>query len=374
MRFDAVVIGLGAIGSAALYRLARRGQRVLGLDRFEPGHERGSSHGHTRIIRLGYYEHPSYVPLLRETYRMWGELEQAAGRPLMRQTGIVEIGAPDSELIRGTLASSREHRLAHELLDAAEVMRRYPAYTLPSHFVGVVQPDAAVLEAEPSVAAMQALATTLGAQIRNRVRVNAIEPAGDGVRISIGDGETIEAARAVVAAGPWIGGLLPNLDLPLQVTRQAVLWVRPERSELFDSARFPIFMLESRLGIHYGFPYEERFGLKVAKHFHVGEQVDPETYDRTVSADDEAIVREALAEFMPAANAPNIATKTCLYTMTPDGHFIVDTLPAAPQIVIASACSGHGFKFAPVMGDILADLAIGGETARDISRFSLSRF
>lgn len=373
MAFDVVVIGLGAIGSAALYRLARRGQRVLGFDRFEAGHERGSSHGHTRIIRLGYYEHPSYVPLLHETYRLWSEFEAAAGRPLMRTTGIVEIGAPDCELIRGTLASSREHGLRHELLDAAEVMRRYPAYTLPPHFVGVVQPEAAVLEAEASVAAMQALAVAHGAQIRTGERVLSIEPKGGGVRI-VTERDTIEAARVVVTAGPWLGALLPELDLPLQVTRQAVLWVKPARPDLFDSARFPIFMLESRHGIHYGFPYEERFGLKVARHFHVSEQVDPETYDRTVSGDDEAIVREALAEFIPAANAANLVTRTCLYTMTPDGHFIVDRHPDAPQIVVASVCSGHGFKFAPVMGDILADLATRGDTARDISRFALSRF
>jgi sarcosine oxidase len=372
MNFDVVVIGLGAIGSATLHQLARRGERVLGLDRFEPGHERGSSHGHTRIIRLGYYEHPSYVPLLHETYRLWAELEAETGRPLMRTTGIVEIGAPDSELIRGTLATSREHRLRHELLDAAEVMRRYPAYTLPAHFVGVVQPDAAVLEAEPSVQAMQTLAVKHGAQIRSGERVLSVAPKGDGVRI-VTERDTIDAGRAVVAAGPWIGALLPDLKLPVQVTRQAVLWVRPERPELFEAARFPIFMLESRLGIHYGFPYEERFGLKVARHFHVSEAVDPEDYDRTVSADDEAIVRAALAEFMPAANAPNIVTRTCLYTMTPDGHFILDRHPGAPQITIASVCSGHGFKFAPVMGHILADLATEGRTARDIGRFALAR-
>jgi sarcosine oxidase len=304
---------------------------------------------------------------------MWGELEASAGRKMMTTTGIVEIGAPDSELVRGTLATSREHRLRHELIDAAEIMRRYPAYNLPPHFVGVVQPDAAVLEAEPSIAALQSLAAAQGAQIRTGERVVSIERAGDGVRI-VTDRDTIHAGRAVVAAGPWIDALLPDLKLPLQVTRQAVLWVKPARTELFEAARFPIFMLESRFGIHYGFPYEERFGLKVAKHFHVSEAVDPESYDRTVSADDEAIVREALAEFIPAANAPNIVTRTCLYTMTPDGHFVVDRHPAAPQIVVASACSGHGFKFAPVMGEILADLAIEGRTRHDIGRFALARF
>ena len=373
MTRNTVVIGLGAIGSAALYQLARRGGRVLGLDRFATGHDRASSHGFTRIIRLGYYEHPSYVPLLHETYRLWHALEAESRRRLMTATGIVEIGAPDSELIGGTLATSREHGLRHEWLDAAAIMQRFPAYRLPPHFTGVVQPDAAVLEVEPAVQTMQDLAVAHGAEIRTGERVLSVEPRGGGVRV-VTERETIDAGHAVVTAGPWLATLLAELDLPLQVTRQAVLWLRPERPDLFAPGRFPIFMLESRLGIHYGFPYDARFGLKIAKHFHTGECVDPETYDRTVSAEDEAIVRAAIAEFIPAADAPLALAKTCLYTMTPDGHFIVDRHPQAPQIVIASVCSGHGFKFAPVMGSILADLATHGTTAHAIDRFALARF
>ncbi|NWG25959.1 MAG: N-methyl-L-tryptophan oxidase [Pseudorhodoplanes sp.] len=373
MKFDVAVVGLGAMGSAALYELSRRGLRAVGVERFEAGHTRGSSHGLTRIIRLGYFEHPSYVPLLREAYHKWRDMEVAAGQRLMTITGIAEIGAPDSELVSGTLASSRLHGLPHQVLDAGELMTRYPAFRVPPDFVGVVQPDGGYLEAEPAVAAMQALAVRHGAEVLTGKRVLSVAPQGSGVRVTTESG-TIDAGAAILAAGAWLRTLLPDLNLPLEVTRQAVLWTEPLEPALFAAGAFPVFMLESDLGIHYGFPQRPGEGLKVAKHHHVGEAVDPETYNRSVTATDEAIVRAGLARFLPAANGRNVTTATCLYTMTPDGHFILDRHPAAPQIVVASACSGHGFKFAPVMGEILADLATAGTTGHDIARFQLSRF
>jgi sarcosine oxidase len=373
MNFDVAVVGLGAMGSAALYELSRRGLRAIGIDRFEGGHQRGSSHGLTRIIRLGYFEHPSYVPLLREAYHRWRDMEVASGRTLMTITGIAEIGAPNSELVSGTLASSRLHGLPHEVLDAGALMNRYPAFQLPPHFVGVVQPDGGYLEAEPAVAAMQALAVRHGAELLTGERVLSVTSQGGRVRVTTESG-TINAGAAIVAAGAWMRTLLPDLNLPLQVTRQAVLWTEPLEPALFAAGAFPVFMLESDLGIHYGFPKRPGEGLKVAKHHHVSEVVDPETYDRSVTAADEEIVRAGLSRYLPAANGRNVTTATCLYTMTPDGHFIVDRHPKTPQIVVASACSGHGFKFAPVMGEILADLATAGKTGHDIERFQLSRF
>jgi sarcosine oxidase len=373
MNFDVAVVGLGAMGSAALYELSRRGLRAIGIDRFEGGHQRGSSHGLTRIIRLGYFEHPSYVPLLRAAYHKWRDLEVASGRTLMTITGIAEIGAPDSELVSGTLASSRLHGLPHEVLNAGEVMKRYPAFRLPADFVGVVQPDGGFLEAEPAVAALQALAVQHGAELLTSARVLSVTSQGGRVRITTESG-TINAGAAIVAAGAWMRTLLPDLNLPLQVTRQAVLWTEPLEPALFTAGAFPVFMLESDLGIHYGFPQRPGEGLKVAKHHHISEAVDPETYDRSVSAADEEIVRAGLSRYLPAANGRNVTTATCLYTMTPDGHFIVDRHPKTPQIAVASACSGHGFKFAPVMGEILADLATAGKTGHDIERFQLSRF
>ncbi len=370
--YDVVVCGLGVTGSAALYHLARRGARVLGLERFAPGHDRGSSHGDTRIIRLAYFEHPSYVPLVRRAYELWRELEAEAARPLLHVTGIVEIGPPDGTLVAGTLDAARQHDIPHELLAAPELMRRYPAFALPPHFVGVVQPDGGFIEAEAAVQAMLALAQEHGAEIRSGETVRAIEPANDKARV-VTDTATIEAGSAIVAAGPWVSSLLPDAKLPLRVTRQAMGWFEPKEPALFSAGRFPAFLIESAHGIHYGFP-PHGTGLKVAKHHHRDQAVDPDLYDRSISADDEALIRAAVADHLPDANGALVHAKTCLYTVAPDGDFIVDRLPGAPAIVVASPCSGHGFKFAPVIGEILADLANGLPPKHDISRFRIDRF
>ena len=372
MTFDVAVIGLGAMGSAALYHLARRNARAVGIERFSPGHERGSSHGSTRIIRLGYFEHPSYVPLLRRAYALWRELEAASGRSLMTITGIAEIGTEDSELVQGTLASSRLHDLPHEILDAAALMRRYPAFRLPADFVGVIQPDGGYLEAEAAVQTHLDLARAAGAEIRDQQRVLAIEPHAHGVRIIL-DSATIDANAAIVAAGPWTISLLPDLPADLHVTRQAVLWTEPADRALFMPERFPVFMIETDRGIHYGFPLHGSDGVKIAKHHHADETADPDTVSRDISTADEALIRAAF-EHMPAADGRMTAAKTCLYTVTPDHDFIIDRLPGAANVIVASACSGHGFKFAPVLGEVLGDLATGGAARHDISRFRLARF
>jgi sarcosine oxidase len=369
--YDVVVCGLGAMGSAALAELARRGCRTLGIERFTPGHDRGSSHGATRIIRLAYFEHPSYVPLLHRAYALWRELERAANRPLLHITGIVEIGPSDGTLATGTLAAARLHGLPHELLAASDVMRRFPAFRLPADFAGVVQRDGGFVEAEPSIHVMLSLAARHGADIRTGEAVRAVEPRGDGVKI-VTDRGAVDAGTAIVAAGPWMTSLLPGL--PLRVTRQVMGWFAPTDRTLFAPARFPVFLIESRHGIHYGVPPFNGDGVKVAKHNHRDETVEPDDYDRAVSAADEAAIRAAIEDFLPAANGPPTRTATCLYTMTPDGHFIIDRLPGAPGIVVASACSGHGFKFAPVIGEIAADLATRGATEHDISRFRVARF
>lgn len=370
---DAVVIGLGATGSAALHRLALRGRRVVGVEQFAPGHDRGSSHGETRVIRLGYFEHPSYVPLLRESYALWREVEAASGQPLLTITGIVEFGAPDSALVAGTLAASRLHALPHEVIDAVELMRRFPPFHLPNDFVGVWQPDGGFLRAESAVAAQLSLAERAGAQMQTQTRVEAVEPRGKGVRVTTSEG-TIDAHAAVVAAGPWLKHLLPNLPAPVVVTRQAAGWFAPADPAPFALGTFPVFLGETAHGVHYGFPIHGSTGFKVAKHHHAGEQVDPDTVDRAISLRDEALIRDFLAEHLPAGNGPLRDATTCLYTTTPDGDFILDRLAEAPQIVIASPCSGHGFKFAPVIGDIIADLVTDGSTRRDISRFAFRRF
>ena len=370
--FDVVVCGLGAMGSAAVHHLAHHRKRVLGLERFAPGHDRGSSHGATRIIRLGYFEHPSYVPLLRRAYELWRELEAARGQHLLHITGIAEIGLPDSTLVRGTLAAARLHALPHEVLAAAELTRRYPAFRLPADFVAVVQHDGGFLAVEPAIAAQIELAKAAGAKIREGVTVQAIEPRSDSVRI-LTDRGPIHAGTAIIAAGAWTGSLLPGLAAHLRVTREVMAWFEP-----LDAARLsplPVFIIEGRQGHHhYGIPPHGGAGIKIAKHHHRDEEVDPDACDRTVSADDGALIRPVIAEHLPAANGRLIAAKTCLYTMTPDGDFLIDRLPAMPNVIVASPCSGHGFKFAPVIGEILAELAASGSTRHDISRFRLARF
>ncbi len=373
MTHDVIVVGLGAMGSAALYHLARRNKRVLGLERFEPGHERGSSHGRTRIIRHGYFEHPSYVPLVRRAAAMWRELEAASGQSLMTITGIAEIGRADSTLVTGTLAASREHRLPHEVLSARALTRRYPAFRLPEDYVAVLQPDAGFVESEAGIRAHLRLAVAAGADIRTGESVLSIEQTGERVIVRTGR-KTYEAGAVIVSAGAWTASLVPELALPLKVTRQVLLWVRPGQPQLFRAGWFPVFMIESEHGIHYGFPALDDGLLKIAKHHHDREVVDPETYDRNVSATDEATITGPLFRMLPAAAGPVVDTKTCLYTMAPDEDFIIDRVPGCERIVVASPCSGHGFKFAPAIGQALADLALTGRTAADLSRFRLSRF
>jgi len=375
--FDVIVCGLGIMGSATLYHLARRGKRVLGLERHAPGHDRGSSHGRTRIIRLGYFEHPSYVPLLRRAYALWRELETDAARPLLHVTGIAEIGPAAGTLVPGTLASARLHDLPHEVLSAPELMRRFPAFNVPQDYAAVLQPDGGFLAAEPAITAHLALASAAGANIHSGETIRAIEPGSGSVRV-ITDRGAVEAGAVVVTLGAWTKTLLPEFGATLRVTREVMGWFAVTEGDLSSARQLPVFIVESRHGMHYGVPEvrgaSEPARIKIAKHHHRDEEVDPETCDRTVSAEDEALIRAATAAHLPMANGKLIAAKTCLYTLTPDGDFLIDQLPGANNVIIASPCSGHGFKFAPVIGELLADLATTGTTRHDISRFSLRRF
>jgi sarcosine oxidase len=236
----------------------------------------------------------------------------------------------------------------------------------------VFQPDGGFLRAEPAVAALQAVARQAGAGLRTEERVLAVEPHGDGVRVTTERGNVL-AGCAVVAAGPWLPSLLPQVRAPLRVTRQVLAWFDPDGRSRFAADRFPVFLLQNQDGVFYGFPADAT-GVKVAKHHHLDEAVDPDRCDRAVSAADEAVIRNAVKAHLPDADGPLLAARTCLYTMAPDGDFIIDRLPGHPQIIVASPCSGHGFKFAPVIGEIVADLATMGRTDHDISRFSLGRF
>ncbi len=374
-RYDAIVIGLGGHGSAAAYHLARRGRRVLGLEQFAPLHERGSSHGLTRIIRLAYHEHPSYVPLLRRAYELWHELESVVGEELLVTTGALEGGPGDGATFLGSLAAAELHDLPHEVLEAGDLERRYGFANLDPSTRAVLQPDGGFLLAEETMRAHHAAATSHGAELRFEEAVMGWEPiAADGVRVRTGRG-TYEADRLVVCAGAWIRELVPVLVTLAVPERQVLGWFTPKMPEVFGPDRFPVFLIDVEGGKHYyGFPTHAGHGVKLGWYHHFGEAIDPSDPDRTARPDDEAALRHFMERYLPDAAGPTEMLRACIFTNTPDEHFVIDHLADAPQVTIASVCSGHGYKFASVIGEILADLAVDGQTGHDIGLFRLDRF
>jgi sarcosine oxidase len=361
--FDSIVVGLGGMGSAAAAHLAARGQRVLGLEQFQPAHAHGSSHGRSRVIRLAYFEDPAYVPLLRRAFELWRRLETDTGRRLLQITGGLMIGAPDSEVVSGSLRSAREHGLAHEMLDAATIHRRFPALTPGAGTVAFHEPEAGVVFPEEAIRAHLDVAVDHGAH------VHFDEPLEDWRVTSSGTVEVTtargryEAGRLVLAPGPWASQLFKLPDLPLTVDPQVLYWFEPSGgSAVFSPDVFPIYIWDLGDGVQfYGFPADDDHRVKVA-------------FFRTKN-DDEASLRSALAPCVPALAAGSLVeTAACRYTLTPDHHFVLGRHPEHEQVVIASPCSGHGYKFASVVGEILADLAIDGSTGHPIGLFSPNRF
>ena len=372
--YDAIVIGLGGMGSAAAYHLARRGQRVLGLEQFAPLHDRGSSHGLTRIIRLAYHEDPAYVPLLRRAYELWHDLETEAGRPLLITTGSLEGGPEDGHTFRGALEAAELHDIPHEVLDADELRRRHPAFAGFDDGTHVVwQPDGGFLLSEPTMTAHQAGARAAGAELRFEEPVLGWEVAGDGVQVRTASGDH-RADRLVVAGGAWMRELVPALAALATPERQVLGWFTPRVPELFGVDRFPVFLLDVDEGSFYGFPIHEGHGLKVGWYHHFREPIDPGRDGRETRADDEAALRAFVERRLPDGAGPTEMLKACIFTNTPDEHFVIDRLPDAPQVTIVSACSGHGYKFCSVVGEIAADLSIDGSTRHDIGLFRLDRF
>jgi sarcosine oxidase len=369
---DVVVVGVGGMGSAAACHLAQRGLQVLALEQFSPGHDRGSSHGLTRIIRLAYHEDPSYVPLMRRAFELWRELESGEPDPLLHVTGSLDIGLAGSRVLEGSRRSCEEHGLAHEVLPSGEVGARFPGYDLPDEYQAVLQPDGGFLEPERCIAAHLARALSLGAMVRPGVRVTGWSARGGGVEVRAGS-EVFHAAQVVFCGGPWTGALVPHLAPVLRVERQVVGWFATSDASLFAPGRFPVFNLLSAHGHYYGFPEFGLPGFKIGRYHHRSEAADPDHPDRDVGAEDEAVLRACLRECFPAADGSLLRTSTCLFTNAPDEHFVIGRLPDVPEALVVSACSGHGFKFCSVVGEIVADLVATGGTRHDISRFRLDR-
>ena len=368
--FDVIVVGVGGIGSAALFHLARSGLRVLGIERFGVPNEQGSSHGVTRIIRLAYYEDPSYVPLLSRAYELWRELETVAGERLLHITGSVDAGPPDSFVFEGSVRSCVEHALEHEVIDAAEVNRRFPGYRLPAESMAVFQPEGGFLLPERCIAAHVDAARRMGAAVKTDERVLEWEPASGGVRVAT-DRAVYEAERLVVAAGAWEGELT---GLPVVAERQVLAWLDPLRPELFSPARFPVFNLIVEEGRYYGFPVFGIPGFKFGRYHHLEEQGDPDELDREPSQRDEQVLRAFAERYFPEGAGPTSSLKVCLFENTPDEHFLLGLHPEHENVVVAGGGSGHAFKFASVIGELVAQLVAGESPRLDISLLSPERF
>ena len=371
--FDVIVIGVGGMGSATCFELARRGLRVLGLEQFELGHDRGSSHGHTRVIRKAYYEHPSYVPLVRRAFERWYDLEQLAGKRLLTECACLNVGPPEGELVQGVRLSASEHGLAIEEMDTREIQRRFPPFHIPPGFRGVLEREAGFLFVEDCVAAHISEAKQAGADIREREPVVSWHAAADRVEVRT-TAERYTAARLVLTAGPWAGQLLAEVGRPLRVMRQVMQWFGAREDRQFRRDRFPIYLAEVPEGYFYGLPMIDKLGHKVAQHYGAPELTAPEQVDRVPTEADQTPMRQFLSRYLPDANGPLRKAQVCTYTLTPDRHFILDLHPQHPYVAIAGGFSGHGFKFAPVVGEIMADLATNGKTDLPIGMFRIGRF
>lgn len=374
MTYDVIVAGLGGMGSATLWQLAKRGQRVLGLERFDLGHGMGSSHGLTRIIRLAYFEHPDYVPLLKRAFQLWREAEKAADTTLLHVTGALDLAPEGSGFVEGSLDSCRRHDLRHEVLDARQLAARFPQFRLTDRHIGLHQPDGGFVASERAIFAHSGLALAAGADIRVNEALRSWRPTADGGVEVTTDAGVYSAGRLVLTAGAWMTEHAPALAPRLSTVKQAIGWFQTRTPDAFRPSAFPVFILTVDEGSFYGFPLWEHPGFKLGGPHFGREPIDPNDPDRTPSPRQVAMIRACLDRYIPDAAGPPLTLRGCIYTVTPDEHFILDRLPGCPQVVVASPCSGHGFKFASVIGEIMADMATDAPPRFDLSLFALDRF
>lgn len=371
--FDAIVLGLGGMGSAAAAQLAQRGARVLGLETFLPLHANGSSHGRSRIIRQAYFEAPEYVPLLLRSYDLWRDLEAESGQTLLKVTGGLNIGAPESDFVTGAARSARHFNLPAETLSAAEVRARFPGFQLPESLVAVYEPNAGILRPEACVRAALDVAERRGAELHFQEPVLDWQANGDGVTVRTPQGR-YTAERLVIAAGPWSYSVLADLGLPLTVRRIVNAHFAPTAPDRFRPEVCPIYLIKVPEGEFYGFPDMPDEGVKIGGPHEGGTECTPETIDRDVHPEEVALLRRVLDRYLPGASGDVIRTLTCMYTNTPDRDFIIDRHPAYPQVIFGCGFSGHGFKFASAVGEIMAELALEGRTRHQIGFLAAARF
>lgn len=370
--YDAIVLGVGGMGSATLYHLAQRGLRVLGIERYDIPNDMGSSHGITRIIRLAYYEHLSYVPLLKRAYELWRQLQDMFGEQLLFTTGSLDIGRQGSQVFEGSRSSCELHNLPHEILSGEQVNERFPGYHLPDDLMALFQPDGGFLLPERCIVAHVTGAVGMGAEVHGREEVLEWRPVASGIEVTT-DRSTYLTDKLVVCAGAWTGKLVPELSGLLAAERQVLGWFQPLQASSFSLDNFPVFNMLVDEGKFYGFPAYGIPGFKVGRFHHLYQQVDPDTMDRDVQKEDEEVLRVFTDRYFPDASGPAMSLKTCIFTNTPDEHFILDLHPQFPQVSIAAGFSGHGFKFCSVVGEIMAQLVCEGRSRHDLDFLSLSR-
>lgn len=371
--YDVIVLGVGGMGSAACQQLAGRGARVLGLEQFQLVHDRGSSHGETRIIRQAYFEHPDYVPLLLRTYELWRQLEQGTGHTLFDQVGLVMSGLAEGETISGAKNSAKLHQLAIEELTASDANRRWPAFSFPDEHAVVFEPVAGMLRVEACVQANLDRATEQGAEIHANEQVLSWTSTGNSVSVQTNRGQ-YSAGSLVITAGPWASRSLQGLGLPLQVLRKFVGWFPIRQGPYRADQGMPTYFFELPHGTFYGFPSIDGQTVKMAEHSGGQPVDDPTQVDRELHDLDLPRLSDFLQAHLPGLSPAPARHSVCQYTMTPDQHFIVDTHPQWPNVALAAGFSGHGFKFAPVIGEALADLALNRSTQLPIGFLSLGRF
>ncbi|WP_410653894.1 N-methyl-L-tryptophan oxidase [Amycolatopsis sp. lyj-112] len=372
--YDVIVIGLGGMGSAAAYRLAQRGQRVLGIDQFAPVHNLGSSHGGSRVTRQSYFEDPAYVPLLLRAHELWDGIERDSGRKVFTRCGGIMLGGPDSRTVSGSLLSARKWDLPHELLEAPEIRRRFPTMNPADHEVALYEDNAGFVVPEGSVAAHLQLAARAGADLHHEEKVLSWQETSTGVRVGTSQ-NFYTAGQLVICPGAWAPSLLTELGIDFTIERQVQYWFAPSGgAEPFRAERHPIYVWEGENGRQfYGFPSHDDAGSVKVAFFRGGEECTPETIDRTVHDEEVGEISEFVGRKMPSLPGGFLRAATCMYTNTPDEHFVISRHPAHERVVVACGFSGHGFKFVPVVGEVLADLVVDGTTRHPIALFDPAR-
>ena len=375
--FDAIVVGAGGVGSAAAYYLAKAGQRVLLLEQFELNHQNGSSYGSSRVIRYTY-DNPIYIDLMRAAYPLWFELQAEAGEQLYVKTGGLDFGFPERDTFQALKAGMDTARLDYEYLDRKEIQQRYPQFTLKKGMAGLFHPDSGLLRASRCVLAHVRLAQARGATILDETPVVNIVPSDNGAVVETAKG-AFSCDRLILTTGSWAKGILAEqgIDLPLKIMPCQLGFYQPDSVSDFAPGNFPVFfahMNGSYGEMPYGIPHEDpSIGVKITTFYGWDTVKSPEDVDYTPSQAWTERIRDFARDYIPGAAGPLLNTRRCLYTLTPDKDFIIDTHPSYPHVVIGSGFSGHGFKFTTLLGKMLADIAVEGSTPHDTSLFKVSR-